>query len=250
MRSAGVTSARAIATEACRTARNGAAFIKRVAQETGLHFDIIPPLEECRGWPPERHARHSLEPAAMPVTLAPTSRRVDRAWPICASAIAKRGIDVEVQPCLLRDALDEGRAVARRPARLVAIARAEGDAALGILTAQILIASIARKNFAVPTIRRSASSLRRAAPCAKTSRARESLALGLAISIGNCWCQVEGCINVALRGLRALTRGLDRTDWGGRAPCGPRGGLPRVNSLWPVRSSKDAARRPWCRTHR
>ena len=48
MRKRGVTSARAIATEACRTARNGPAFIKRVAQETGLHFDIIPPLEEAR----------------------------------------------------------------------------------------------------------------------------------------------------------------------------------------------------------
>ncbi|MBI1214165.1 MAG: Ppx/GppA family phosphatase [Alphaproteobacteria bacterium] len=48
MRKRGVTSARAIATEACRTATNGPAFIKRVAQETGLHFDIIPPLEEAR----------------------------------------------------------------------------------------------------------------------------------------------------------------------------------------------------------
>lgn len=48
MRKRGVTSARAIATEACRTARNGPEFIKRVAQETGLHFDIIPPLEEAR----------------------------------------------------------------------------------------------------------------------------------------------------------------------------------------------------------
>lgn len=48
MRKRSVTSARAIATEACRTARNGPDFIKRVAQETGLHFDIIPPLEEAR----------------------------------------------------------------------------------------------------------------------------------------------------------------------------------------------------------
>ena len=48
MRKRGVTSARAIATEACRIARNGPAFIKRVAQETGLHFDIIPPAEEAR----------------------------------------------------------------------------------------------------------------------------------------------------------------------------------------------------------
>jgi exopolyphosphatase/guanosine-5'-triphosphate,3'-diphosphate pyrophosphatase len=48
MRKRGVTSARAIATQACRTAANGAAFIKRVAVETGLHFDIIPPAEEAR----------------------------------------------------------------------------------------------------------------------------------------------------------------------------------------------------------
>jgi exopolyphosphatase/guanosine-5'-triphosphate,3'-diphosphate pyrophosphatase len=48
MRKRGVTSARAIATEACRIAKNGPAFIKRVAQETGLHFDIIPPAEEAR----------------------------------------------------------------------------------------------------------------------------------------------------------------------------------------------------------
>jgi exopolyphosphatase/guanosine-5'-triphosphate,3'-diphosphate pyrophosphatase len=48
MRKRGVTSARAIATQACRTATNGPAFIARVAKETGLHFDIIPPLEEAR----------------------------------------------------------------------------------------------------------------------------------------------------------------------------------------------------------
>lgn len=48
MRKRGVTSARAIATQACRTAKNGEAFIKRVATETGLHFDIIPPAEEAR----------------------------------------------------------------------------------------------------------------------------------------------------------------------------------------------------------
>ncbi|MEQ1863429.1 MAG: Ppx/GppA phosphatase family protein [Micropepsaceae bacterium] len=48
MRKRGVTSARAIATQACRTARNGPDFIKRVAEETGLHFDIIPPAEEAR----------------------------------------------------------------------------------------------------------------------------------------------------------------------------------------------------------
>lgn len=48
MRKRGVTSARAIATQACRVARNGPSFIKRVAAETGLHFDIIPPAEEAR----------------------------------------------------------------------------------------------------------------------------------------------------------------------------------------------------------
>ena len=48
MRKRGVTTARAIATEACRTARNGPEFIRRVAKETGLHFDIIPPEEEAR----------------------------------------------------------------------------------------------------------------------------------------------------------------------------------------------------------
>lgn len=48
MRKRGVTSARAIATQACRMAKNGPAFIRRVAQETGLHFDIIPPAEEAR----------------------------------------------------------------------------------------------------------------------------------------------------------------------------------------------------------
>ena len=48
MRKRGVTSARAIATQACRMAKNGDAFIKRVAKETGLHFDIIPPIEEAK----------------------------------------------------------------------------------------------------------------------------------------------------------------------------------------------------------
>jgi exopolyphosphatase/guanosine-5'-triphosphate,3'-diphosphate pyrophosphatase len=48
MRKRGVTSARAIATQACRMARNGPTFIRRVAAETGLHFDIIPPAEEAR----------------------------------------------------------------------------------------------------------------------------------------------------------------------------------------------------------
>ncbi len=44
----GVTVARSIATEACRTAANGAAFVERVRRETGLVFDIISPAEEAR----------------------------------------------------------------------------------------------------------------------------------------------------------------------------------------------------------
>ena len=38
---------RAIATEACRRASNGAAFLERVRHETGLNFDIITPREEA-----------------------------------------------------------------------------------------------------------------------------------------------------------------------------------------------------------
>lgn len=48
MRRRGVTRHGAIATEACRTARNGPDFIKRVADETGITFSIIPPEEEAR----------------------------------------------------------------------------------------------------------------------------------------------------------------------------------------------------------
>jgi len=43
----GATHVRAIATEACRFAENGAAFIERVERETGLHFDIITAGEEA-----------------------------------------------------------------------------------------------------------------------------------------------------------------------------------------------------------
>ena len=43
----GATHVRAIATEACRFADNGAAFIERVERETGLHFDIITAGEEA-----------------------------------------------------------------------------------------------------------------------------------------------------------------------------------------------------------
>src|SRR4029077_1379787 len=39
---------RAIATQACRMAENGPAFIERVYAETGLRLQIIPPQEEAR----------------------------------------------------------------------------------------------------------------------------------------------------------------------------------------------------------
>jgi len=39
---------RAIATQACRMAENGPAFIEQVLQETGLRLQIIPPQEEAR----------------------------------------------------------------------------------------------------------------------------------------------------------------------------------------------------------
>ncbi len=48
MRRAGVTHARAIATEACRSATNSAAFVRRIADETGLFMEIIAPGEEAR----------------------------------------------------------------------------------------------------------------------------------------------------------------------------------------------------------
>jgi len=43
-----VTAFRAVATEACRTAENGAEFIARIEAETGLKFEIITPEEEAR----------------------------------------------------------------------------------------------------------------------------------------------------------------------------------------------------------
>ena len=43
-----VTRARAIATEACRRASNGAEFVDRVARETGLHLDVIGAGDEAR----------------------------------------------------------------------------------------------------------------------------------------------------------------------------------------------------------
>ena len=44
----GVTHMRNVATEACRQAANGEDFVARVAKETGLALDIIPPAEEAR----------------------------------------------------------------------------------------------------------------------------------------------------------------------------------------------------------
>ena len=43
-----VTLARSVATEACRRATNGAAFVDRVLAETGIHLDIITAEEEAR----------------------------------------------------------------------------------------------------------------------------------------------------------------------------------------------------------
>ena len=43
-----VTLARSVATEACRRASNGAAFIDRALQETGIHLDVISAEEEAR----------------------------------------------------------------------------------------------------------------------------------------------------------------------------------------------------------
>jgi exopolyphosphatase/guanosine-5'-triphosphate,3'-diphosphate pyrophosphatase len=39
---------RAVATQACRSARNGRAFVERVAEETGIRLKIIPPREEAQ----------------------------------------------------------------------------------------------------------------------------------------------------------------------------------------------------------
>ena len=48
IRRRGSPKTRAIATQACRSAENGAEFLERVAQETGLVLRIIPPREEAR----------------------------------------------------------------------------------------------------------------------------------------------------------------------------------------------------------
>lgn len=47
LRRRGVTGFRGVATEACRRARNGGAFVARVAAETGLALEIIHPREEA-----------------------------------------------------------------------------------------------------------------------------------------------------------------------------------------------------------
>lgn len=44
----GVADMRLVATEACRRARNGQRFLRRVEQETGLRLEIITPQEEAR----------------------------------------------------------------------------------------------------------------------------------------------------------------------------------------------------------
>ena len=48
MRARGVTASRAIATQACRLAANGEAFLRRVRRDTGLDFDLITPEEEAQ----------------------------------------------------------------------------------------------------------------------------------------------------------------------------------------------------------
>ena len=48
LRRRGSPRVRAIATQACRSAENGPDFLRRVAEETGLQLEIIPPHEEAR----------------------------------------------------------------------------------------------------------------------------------------------------------------------------------------------------------
>jgi exopolyphosphatase/guanosine-5'-triphosphate,3'-diphosphate pyrophosphatase len=48
LRRRAVPKTRCVATEACRVARNGAAFLERVKSETGLALEVITPLEEAR----------------------------------------------------------------------------------------------------------------------------------------------------------------------------------------------------------
>lgn len=48
IRRAGATYSRAIATEACRSAGNASAFVRRIEAETGLRMEIVAPGEEAR----------------------------------------------------------------------------------------------------------------------------------------------------------------------------------------------------------
>lgn len=48
LRRSGVRRVRAVATQACRAAANGEAFIRRVQEETGLKLEVIAPEEEAR----------------------------------------------------------------------------------------------------------------------------------------------------------------------------------------------------------
>src|ERR1700761_5274243 len=48
LRRRGSPRTRAIATQACRSAENGAEFLSRVEKETGLKLEIIPPREEAK----------------------------------------------------------------------------------------------------------------------------------------------------------------------------------------------------------
>lgn len=43
-----VNHVRLVATEACRQAKNGRTFLRRVREQTGLRFEVIPPKEEAR----------------------------------------------------------------------------------------------------------------------------------------------------------------------------------------------------------
>jgi exopolyphosphatase/guanosine-5'-triphosphate,3'-diphosphate pyrophosphatase len=48
IRARGVTRVRAVATQACRSAANGGAFIATVAERTGIRLEVIPPREEAQ----------------------------------------------------------------------------------------------------------------------------------------------------------------------------------------------------------
>src|SRR5690606_36781186 len=48
MRDRGVTHMRNVATHACRQAENCDDYVERVARETGIELDVIPPAEEAR----------------------------------------------------------------------------------------------------------------------------------------------------------------------------------------------------------